>query len=427
MDMKGKRLLMLGGSLSTYDFVKMAQEMGVYVIVTDNNPEPGPAKQIADEIAMVSTDDIDGLVQLCKEKNVDAVFTGASEFNLRNCIRVSEKAGLRFYTDMQTWDNCANKETFKNFCRQFGIDTPEKFEVDENASDEALAALPYPVIVKPVDSSSSIGISVCQEASQVRQACRFARSTSTTNTIIVEKFIENDRLVTAFAYCVKDGEPHLIATYDDYMVMQTKNPFNHINSTPSVHRDYYLENVHEKAVKMLKAMGVKNGSLFFQTLPYKGKIYFMEMGFRISGGSMHKVSLPVTGVNAARGVMRYVLGDEAYDDEMLKNADPKHPRCSGGQFCIPLNAGTIDRYEGLEESKKVPGVTDVVQYYYPGDTVEERVIGTLGQQCLRYTALANTLEEYIEVARTVFDMVKVYDTEGNLMNTMPMDFTRFKI
>lgn len=96
----------------------------------------------------------------------------------------------------------------------------------------------------------------------MRQACRFARNTSSTGTIIVEKFIENDRLVTAFAYMVKDGEPYLTATYDDYMVMQTENPFNHINSTPSVHRDYYLENVHEKAVKMLKAMGVKNGSLF---------------------------------------------------------------------------------------------------------------------------------------------------------------------
>ena len=58
MNMAGKRLLMLGGTVSTYDFVKMAQEMGVYTIVTDNNPEPGPAKQIADEIAMVSTDDM---------------------------------------------------------------------------------------------------------------------------------------------------------------------------------------------------------------------------------------------------------------------------------------------------------------------------------------------------------------------------------
>ena len=427
MNMAGKRLLMLGGTVSTYDFVKMAQEMGVYTIVTDNNPEPGPAKQIADEIAMVSTDDIDGLVQLCKEKKVDAVFTGASEFNLRNCIRVSEKAGLRFYTDMQTWNNCANKETFKKFCQQFGIDTPERFEITEDSSDEALAALPYPVIVKPVDSSSSIGITVCYEASQMRQACRFAREHSVTDTIIVEKFIENDRLVTAFSYVVKEGEPHLVATYDDYMVMQSKNPFNHINSTPSKYVDYYLEHVNEKAIKMLKAMGVKNGSLFFQTLPYEGKIYFMEMGFRISGGSMHKVSEPATGINATRGVMRYVLGDEVCADELLEKVNPQHPFCSGGQFCIPLNAGTIARYEGLEESKQVPGVTDVVQYYYPGDTVEERVLGTLGQQCLRYTAIANSLEEYVDIARRVFNMVKVYDTEGNLMNTMDMDFERFKL
>ena len=165
MDLTKKKILILGGSLSSYDYTKMAKDMGVYTIVTDNNPVPGPAKQIADEIAMISTDDIDSLVAFCKEKNVDAVFTGASEFNLRNCIRVSEKAGLHFYTDMQTWDNCANKETFKKFCLEFGLDTPERFEITEDSTDEELAALPYPVIVKPVDSSSSIGISVCEDAS----------------------------------------------------------------------------------------------------------------------------------------------------------------------------------------------------------------------------------------------------------------------
>ncbi len=419
----GKRLLILGGTSSTYDLVRIAKEMGIYTIVTDNN-ETGVAKEIADETAMVSTADIDGLVQLCKERNVDGVFTGASEFNIRNVIRVSEKAGLRCYTDMATWNNCAHKDTFKQFCVDFGIDCPQRYYISEDSTEAELAALDYPVIVKPVDGSSSIGITVCRDVSAVREACRAARSVSTTGGIIAEKFIENNRLVAAFKYLIKDGEPILVNSCDDYMVLDSKNPFNHMNSTPSKYIAYYLDQIDEKVKNMLKAMGLQNGTCFIQTLPYQGKLYFMEMGFRMSGGMMYKVLEPTMGVNDIRILLRYTLTGEGYTEEDVKYINLLHPRKSGGQFCIPLNAGTLARIEGLEESKRLPKVTDVLQYYYLGETVEERVIGTLGQQFCRFTVIADSVEEYIATADKIQKTIKVYDTQGRQMNTMDMDFGR---
>ncbi len=72
IDVAGKRLLVLGGTTASYDLVKNAKEMGVYTIVTDDC-EDRISKKIADESAMVSTTDIDGLVELIKEKNIDGV------------------------------------------------------------------------------------------------------------------------------------------------------------------------------------------------------------------------------------------------------------------------------------------------------------------------------------------------------------------
>jgi biotin carboxylase len=424
MAIAGKKMLILGGATSNLNMVEILHELGVKTLVTDNAPVPGDAKRAADETADISTTDIDALVQLCKDRNVDAVYTGASEFNIRNCIRVCEKNGMRFYTDMKTWDNCANKATFKQFCRDFGIDTPEQFDISENSTDEEIASLPYPVIVKPVDSSSSNGITVCYEASQIREACRFARSYSITDAIVVEKFIENGRLITAFSYFVKDGEPYCVFSCDDFQCMQSATPFHQMNSTPSKHLQYFMDNVHPKVCKMLKAMGVQNGSLFFQTLPYEGKIYFMEMGYRIGGGIMHRIIVPAVGFHITECMVRFLLGEEICSDEKLKAVDPRHPRCSGGQFSIPLNAGTIARVEGLDEVEKMPGILLVRRYYHEGDTVEKRVIGTLGQHLMMCIAKADDVPGYIDIVRTVQDTVKVYDTEGNLMNTMHMDFDR---
>lgn len=69
--LKGKRLLILGGNRISCEIVKRAQEMGIYVMVTDWYPiKNSPAKQIADEAFLVSTADVDAVVQLIKEKKL---------------------------------------------------------------------------------------------------------------------------------------------------------------------------------------------------------------------------------------------------------------------------------------------------------------------------------------------------------------------
>ena len=65
-ELKGKRLLVLGGTSASLDIVKNAKEMGVYTIVTDDQTS-GVAKAIADETAMVSTTDMEGLCRLVKK------------------------------------------------------------------------------------------------------------------------------------------------------------------------------------------------------------------------------------------------------------------------------------------------------------------------------------------------------------------------
>ena len=93
---KGKKLLVLGGTAASYDLVRQAKEMGAYTVVVDDRPT-GVAKEIADEAAIISTTDIDALAAFVKEKNIDGVFCSPSEFQIRNTMQVCKKLGLPFW------------------------------------------------------------------------------------------------------------------------------------------------------------------------------------------------------------------------------------------------------------------------------------------------------------------------------------------
>lgn len=425
MEQPKKKLLILGGTSATLDLVKNAKEMGIYTIVTDYL-ECGVAKEIADETASVSTTDLDGLAQLIKERNIDGVFCGPSEFNIRNLIRLCEKTGLHCYTTMDLWDNCANKDTFKNFCIKFGVDCPKEYLVDENSSDEELACIDFPVIVKPVDGHSSNGIAVCHDAKSLRDACIVARNYSTNKRILVEQYIDNGGELFGARYIISNRKAYPYLLIDTYVAdpINKKSLISHFTYTPSKYSEYYMKNMDASVRNMLEGMGLKNGTAFFQALPYNGKIYFHEMGYRLSGGMLFKFTMPLMGINDMKMMIRFSLGGEMCTEEERNKLDVTCGNKIGAQLNIPLSVGTISRIEGLEVAKSIPCLQDFIQYYNIGDTITEKVIGTLGQHFGRFTLIADDTNEISDAVETITKSLLIYDANGNLMNDMKFDLNR---
>ncbi len=425
MDIQGKKLLVLGGGTATLDLVKNAKEMGAYTVVTDYL-EGGVAKEIADETAMVSTTDFDGLKALIAERGVDGVFCGPSEFNIRNLIRLCEETGLPCYTTMELWDRCANKDEFKQYCIDHGVDCPRKYDVDENSTDEELDAVDFPVIVKPVDGSSSNGISVCLDKSSLREACRFAMSYSKCKRIVVEKYIENGGELFGARYILDDGEAYPYLLIDTYIAdpIERKSLISHFTYTPSKYADYYMAHMDQAVRNMLKGMGLKNGTAFFQALPYQGKIYFHEMGYRLSGGMLFKFTFPLMGINDMKMMARFALGGPMLTDDEKQKLDVRCGGKFGAQLTVPLNAGTLGTIEGLDECKAIACLQDFIQYYHVGDTVAESAIGTLGQHFGRFTLIAETSEELFDAVKFINRTLFIRDTDGNEMNTIKFDLAR---
>ena len=424
----GKRLLVLGGGYAAYHIVKLAKEEGAYVITTDYL-ESGRAKDISDEALMVSTADIDALAQVVKEKQIDGVFCGPSEFNIVNVMTLCEKTGLPFYATREQWDTCSDKALFKQMCRENGVPCVPEYHLTQDFLEEDLANIKYPVIVKPVDSSSSRGIAIAANKEELKKAYREALKFSAKGQILVEKYISNE-CAFAVRYIAYNGEIYLLLTNDRYVVdpVEKKALIGYVAVYPSKLSEKYIKDTDPHVKKMFKKLGIQNGAFFMQALvdPDDGNIYFHEMGLRLSGGLTYTITEPATGISDAKMMIRYALGLGFSSPEEVERIDPNLNSQIAVSVCYPLKPGKIERIEGIDLCKSTLNVVDFVQYYFAGDEITEAKIGTLDQHFCRVKLLCRDYAEVEKSVDFIMDTIKVTDTNGEDMLYLRFDTKRLK-
>ena len=426
-ELQGKRLLVLGGTSATLDLVKLAQSMGVYVIVTDEAEiSQRVSKQVADEVAMISTDDLDELALFVEEKNVDGVFCGPSEFNLKNVIELCDKVGLPCYATPAQWELCSNKETFKKYCRKNGVPTAQEYDISIFRKSGLDAEVEYPLIVKPVDGCSSKGISICKNREEVEVAYEYAMAESKCKKVIIEQYIDNGGSIFSFRYILDEGKYYPYLTFDTYIAdpIEKKCLISAFTYFPSRFNDLFFAELNENVQRMFADMGLRNGVAFIQAIPHKGKIYCHEMGYRLSGGMIYKITEPLMGINDMKMMLRYALGERIITQNELKRIDLNQSDRVIAQLMIPLECGTIGSVEGLEDLFVLPGVIDFLQYYNEGDVITPEVFGTLGQHFGRFTLQAKSKEEMFRLVEKIQQVLTITNTNGEDMYAMKFDLCR---
>ncbi|MBR2461039.1 MAG: hypothetical protein IKB34_07405 [Clostridia bacterium] len=420
---KGKRLLVLGGTHASLDVVRLAKEMGVLVVVTDEAPvETRVSKQIADLARSVSTTDMEGLMRLIKEDRIDGVFCGPSEFNIRNMIRLCALAGLPCYTTEELWNRCSNKTAFKEYCLKNGVPTPKEYPVGFFDTEGADDSVEYPVIVKPADSSSSRGVAVCYCRTQVKEAIAFARSCSATQNAFVEQYVDNGGRLFNVRYLLDNGEAYPYLALDTFIADPSEKRLliSALGRYPSDLTELYMRTADRDVRRMLSAMGLKNGTVFIQMIPQNGRFYCMDMGYRLSGGLFYKLTEPMMGINDVKMMIRYALGGKMCEKEDILRLDNRKS-LGFAQLTVPLRAGRIAEIRGLDKVKSHPNVIDLLQYYREGDTVSRQAIGTLSQHFARISVIAESQAEVISAVDELQSALSILDEDGNEMYVTRFD------
>ena len=412
MSVQGKRLLLLGGTPLMCHVVLKAKEMGVYTIVTDYyDTNKAPAKIIADEAYDISTLDVDALIELAKDRRADGVFTGYSDITLVPCRKVCDALGFPFYATLDQLEQTLNKRKFKACCRAHGIRVVD--DVDPEWISDQPEKIQFPVIVKPADSYSSKGISVCHDVRSLREAVNKALFFSSCKEIVVEEYISADDIYMYFT--VQNGVLSLSAMADrllnDEQFGVAPQPVGYF--FPSRYIDKYFEQLHGNLQQMVKNLGLKNGTFFIQGFVIDGVIMVFEMGLRLSGGAGYLLITHQNGIDPVKMHINYALTGSFSGWDVKSDDNPyfENPHCV---VVVLLRNGTIGKIDGWSSVKTHPAVFETIQLLREGDVLNQA--GTLNQVFARiYMSAENRadLKKAIREVQTALDIKD--DTNKNMI------------
>ncbi len=408
----GKRLLVLGTSVGSIEIVKYAKEEGAYVIVTDYLPtEKSAAKQYADETAMISTLDAEALCEFGRQKHIDGVFCGVSEANLVSVNKIAKELDLPCYFTDEQWELLENKDRFKTLCSEYNVPVAKKYHLSEDFPENELKAIEYPVIIKPVDQSSAIGIHICHNQEELIEGYKDAVQKSYCGKAIVEQYIVGDEF--SAAYTVIDGEYRLSMMGDKYLNREQEGfiPLPEAYVYPSKHLNVYIDKINSNVIKMFQSIGLRNGTVFIQGVTDGSQWAVFEAGLRMGGTALFRFIDQINHINILKLLVNYQMTGKMQGDIALEDPYLKGKRCC---LLSLLNAGgEIAEINGFEEAKETKGVVESVVRYKVGETIAKS--GTLKQSHIRFFVVCDTANELTESIQQIQKKITVLDKQGKNM------------
>ncbi len=405
-ELKGKRLLILGGMRFSCEIVKKAQAMGIYTLVADYNKiEDSPGKQIADEAVDLSVIDVDAVVKYVKGNRIDGVFVGFNDMLLPYYAEICEKTGLPCYGTKEQFETLIAKDKYKSLCRQFGVPTIPEYDFhDEN--------IKYPVLVKPVDSSGSRGITICHDRAELEKAVEVGRKASKTGEVLVERYMDG-REVTVF-WTFQNGNYYLSALANRHVKQNQGGdviPLPVGYTFPSVFLSKYRLEVEENCKKMFRHLGIKDGMMFMQCKVEDGTCYLYDLGFRPTGSLEYKILNRVCGYDPLDMMICFALTGRMGEEDIAPKVKPEFetPAFNVSCLCAP---GTIKEITGLDEVKKMPEVEDVVVAYTPGETITEQMRGLLAQISIRVLGAVDKKEQLLPTMQKINETLHILGEDG---------------
>lgn len=423
-NLEGKRLLILGGNPETVPLVETANTLGVKTIVTSSVLNE-PAKKVAWKSFDVNGMDVPAVVSLARDEQVDGVLVGVADILVPSYCKVCDALGVPSYATKQIVDVFAYKDVFKATCERYGIHGVPEYYLDENFKASDIKKMKFPVMVKPVDGRSGMGMTVCNTSEELKPAVEKALEVSNSKRFIVERYMGDCEDCFVY-YTFKDGYCSLSCIADRYTTDEQSGLSRVcLGATyPSKYIKNYYSRMHNNVVQMFKNIGIRNGVLLIQAFYADGDFYVYDPGFRLQGEAPHLHIKAINGFDQREMLIRFALTGSEGDLDLQKQDDAYF----GGKYAATLwtllKQGKVDKIEGLDDVESDPRIFSNIQRIYEGDVIDSSWVGTEKQVLNRLYIVCDTREQLVAVVKEYQERIKVYDVNGNLMTLRGFDADR---
>ncbi|EKJ84958.1 isopentenyl diphosphate isomerase/L-lactate dehydrogenase-like FMN-dependent dehydrogenase [Leptospira meyeri] len=361
---EGKTILIIGGGLLQVPIIQTAKTMRLHTVVADMNPS-SIGFQIADEAIVMSTKDVEGMVRESKKfvqnTQIHGVITAGTDASMTVAAVASalQLPGIRF-VDAEA---ASNKVKMRQRLKEFGMPIP-RFAAVWSLQDakDALDSLTFPLVMKPADNMGARGVIKVNHKDDLTNAFRHAKKFCPTGELILEEYMEGPELsVDALAF---QGQIRMTGIAD--RIIEREPYFIEVgHNMPSAMPKEVLDEVERVMAGGMRALGIHLGAGKGDIKVTKEGVKIGEIAARLSGGFMSAFTYPLsTGVNLNRAALLISLG------ETPDNLDPVISRVSIERSLLS-KPGKLVSIGGVEETKKIDGVSEVFIQSKPGDIIKE--------------------------------------------------------
>ena len=372
-----KKLMLLGGSRFLFPVVREAQALDLHVITCDYLPD-NPAHKIADEYQNVSIIDREAVLRKAREREIDGIMSFACDPGVTTAAYVAEQMGLPNVGPWESVQILQNKDRFRAFLRDHGFPVPwTAFYSDEETPLRESDSFPWPVIVKPVDSAGSKGVTRVDTPEALPGAVRHAFANSHCGRIIIEEFIVPKGFPSDTECFSVDGELQFVTWNSQRFDAHAENPYTPAGfSWPSSMTSEEEQNLTDQLQRLLRLLKMRNAVYNIEArVGMNGVPYLMEVSPRGGGNRLCEMVQLITGAPMIRNAVKAAVGLP------LEPFPPLHYDACWAEVILHSRESGI--FRGIEIAPEVePALVERDMWVKPGDPVESfsganKTIGTL--------------------------------------------------
>ncbi|HEX8319789.1 ATP-grasp domain-containing protein [Longimicrobium sp.] len=380
-------------------FARTARTMGFAPVLITARPEKYAylAEADAPEVVVVPRVDEDELHALVAARWGGAAgvagITSSSEYFIATAAALAARFGLPG-PEAASVRAARDKSWQRQVLAAGGVPSPA-FRAVSSAPEAVAAAreIGFPVVLKPVDGSGSVGVRACASEGEVQAHAAALLATAGENArLLVEGFVT--------------GPEFSVEMFSGRVVGITRK---HLGTPP-----FFVEAGHDypasvpadvaraladSATRGTELLGLGWGPLHWELrVDAGGCAVPMEVNPRLAGGFIPELVRHAQGIDLIRETLRLVVGQ-------TPEVTPVRHRHASIRFLFPPADGRLDAVEGIDGARGIEGVVDVALYRSVGDPLV--VHGDFRDRIGHVMACADGFDAASEAAERARDTVRL--------------------
>jgi len=359
-----KRILLIAphGSYRTFAFIAAAQQKGIKVLIASEG-EHSVVSAYSEGLHIKFDEPETALEKMLNEASrrpFNAVI-GTDDSTTELASKVSKALGLA-HNKPESVQIAKRKDLARCCLRDANVKVPKFDIVDvKHSIIEQISNVKFPVVVKPIGLSGSLGVIRANDESELKTVCHRIEKIIKQNTklttedyqhLLIEEFIAGDEIAVE-GILVKQ-QFQLLSIFDK------PDPLN----GPYFEETYYITPSKLNSEQQLElistlqsacnAYGLHEGPIHAECRINDDGIWVVEIAARTIGGLCGRLLKFGTGLSLEELVLAHAIGEPI---PMVEQTEQEH---ASGVLMIPIpRHGILKRVEGLLAAQKISLIDDV--------------------------------------------------------------------